>query len=117
MPRPYRSGRLAPAAIFRARPDDSSEIIMWPWGVGLALAAAVAGGYALWLGVGKLRDLRARRASAPRSSPVPPQGTGTLLTRGEAAVARLREECASPTDPVLRDQISDFDDQAAAILV
>jgi len=88
---------------------------MWPWGVGLALAAAVAGGYALWLGV---RKLLARRSTAPRpSSPAQPQGAGPLLKRGEAAVARLRAECSSPTDPVLLDQVSDFDDQAAAILV
>ncbi|GAA2371727.1 ABC transporter substrate-binding protein [Dactylosporangium salmoneum] len=90
-----------------------------PWVVGLALAVAIAGGYALWRIVTLVRF---RRASGPRAGHAPAAPKAEVVTadrlvkRAEAAVARLREQTDSPRDPLLRAQIGDVDDHAAEVL-
>jgi hypothetical protein len=51
--------------------------------------------------------------------PAPTKGGAAegWLLRAEAAVRTLRQQTESPTDPVLRAQISDVDDQAAGAVV
>ncbi len=74
-----------------------------PWlVVGLAVAAAVAGGYGLWVA----RSRRRRPADPVAAS----------LRRAEQAVARLREQTRAPKDPTLRAQLDDVDDKAAEVL-
>ncbi len=74
-----------------------------PWlVVGLAVAAAVAGGYGLLLA-------RARRRSP--SDPVT-----TSLKRAERAVERLRAQTRSAKDPTLRAQLDEVDDKATEVL-
>ncbi|MER7273037.1 ABC transporter substrate-binding protein [Dactylosporangium sp. NPDC000244] len=89
-----------------------------PWEIGLVAALAIAGGYALWRIVARVRF---RRAAGARGGPSgPPKAEAVtadrLVKRAEAAVARLREQTDSPRDPVLRAQIGDVDDHAAEVL-
>jgi hypothetical protein len=83
--------------------------------VGLAIAGTV---YGIRVGLGALTDRRPRRAPDPRTAnlPAPPRGSPAerWLRRAEAAVATLYQQTESPADPVLRGQIGEVDDQAAA---
>lgn len=90
------------------------------WGLGLAVAFAIAAGYALWRLAATVRFRRATmaRAGRPAATPGPEAVTAAgLIKRAEAAVSRLREQTDSPRDPVLRAQIGDVDDHAAEVLV
>src|SRR6185312_15308013 len=74
-----------------------------PWlVVGLAVAAAVAGGYGLWLALARRRSL---------DDPV----TGSLK-RAEQAVDRLRAQTKAAKDPTLRAQLADLNDKATEVL-
>jgi len=90
------------------------------WGLGLAVAFAIAAGYALWRLAAAVRFRRATMAAAGRPATTPGAEAITaagLIKRAEAAVSRLREQTNSPRDPVLRAQIGDVDDHAAEVLV
>jgi hypothetical protein len=86
--------------------------------VGLAVAGVV---YAVRVGLGALTDRAARPAPAadldPRL-PTPPRGSPAdrWLRRAGAAVGTLHRQTESPSDPGLRAQIGDVDDQAAGAL-
>jgi hypothetical protein len=88
--------------------------------VGLGIAGAV---YGVRVGLGALSD-RAGRAPKPRPDPglaalpTPPRGSPAdrWLRRAEAAVDTLHRQTESPSDPTLREQICDVDDQAAGAL-
>jgi branched-chain amino acid transport system substrate-binding protein len=74
-----------------------------PWlVVGLAVAAAVAGGYGLWLGWS-----RRRRSADP---------VAASLKRAEQAVDRLRAQTRTAQDPTLRAQLDEVDDKATEVL-
>src|SRR5690349_18153628 len=74
-----------------------------PWlVVGLAVAAAVAGGYGLWV-------VLARRRSV--DDPV-----AASLKRAERAVERLRAQTKAAKDPTLRAQLDEVDDKATEVL-
>jgi hypothetical protein len=83
--------------------------------VGLGIAGAV---YGVRVVVGALSDRS--RAPAPRplppGLPVPPRGSPAdrWLRRAQAAVEALHRQTESPSDPVLRGQVADTDDRAAA---
>jgi hypothetical protein len=87
--------------------------------VGLAIAGAV---YGVKVGLGAL----ARRPAGPASRPDPataqlPQPTRggpawSWLRRAETAVDTLHRQTESPSEPMLRSQIGDIDDQAAGAL-
>lgn len=83
--------------------------------VGLAIAGAV---YGVRVGAGALaeRSHPPLRRPAPTGLPVPPRNSPAdrWLRRAVAAVTALHQQTESPTDPVLRDQIADTDDRAAA---
>ncbi|WP_433202656.1 ABC transporter substrate-binding protein [Dactylosporangium sp. CS-047395] len=81
-----------------------------PWVVGLAVAVAIAGGYAIWR---FWSTVRFARAAKPDTAP---QNADVLIKRAEAAVAKLREQTGAPRDEVLRGQIEDVDDHAAEVL-
>ncbi|NJC64041.1 hypothetical protein HC028_05880 [Planosporangium flavigriseum] len=87
--------------------------------VGLGIAGVV---YAVRVGLGAITD---HAAAAPAAAadldprlPAPTRGGDAerWLRRAEGAVGTLRQQTESPRDPVLRDQISDVDDQAAGVL-
>jgi hypothetical protein len=82
--------------------------------VGLAIAGAV---YGVKVGIGVLTD---RAGAPPRTPDLPEPRRGgpadTWLRRARAAVLTLHRQTESPADPVLRAQIGDVDDQAAAAL-
>jgi hypothetical protein len=88
--------------------------------VGLGIAGAV---YGVRVGLGVLGD---RAARPPRQRPdpglaalpTPPRGSpaGRWLRRAETAVGTLHRQTESPSDPTLRGQISDVDDQAGGAL-
>src|SRR5690242_11453769 len=74
-----------------------------PWlVVGLAVAAAVAGGYGLWLGWSR------------RHRPADP--VAVSLKRAEQAVDRLRAQTRTAKDPTLRAQLDEVDDKATEVL-
>jgi len=90
-----------------------------PWEIGLAVALAIAGGYALWRLAAAVRFRRASMSPAGGPAAPPPAEAVTadrLVKRAEAAVSRLREQTDAPRDPVLRAQIGDVDDHAAEVL-
>ncbi|WP_432826838.1 ABC transporter substrate-binding protein [Dactylosporangium sp. CA-092794] len=90
-----------------------------PWEIGLAVAIAIAGGYALWrlVAVARFRRATAPHAKRPATPPKAEAASADrLVKRAETAVARLREQTDSPSDPVLRAQIGDVDDHAAEVL-
>jgi hypothetical protein len=85
--------------------------------IGLAIAGTV---YGVRVGLGALTDRQAKRparVNAP-NLPAPRRGSPAerWLRRAEAAVATLRRQAESPSDPVLRAQIGEIDDQAAGAL-
>jgi hypothetical protein len=88
--------------------------------VGLAIAGAV---YGVRVGLGVLTDRAPAvvrgAASGVSELPTPPRGSvaDRWLRRAEAAVGTLHHQTESPTDPVLRGQIGDVDDQAAGVLI
>src|SRR5690348_15730834 len=74
-----------------------------PWlVVGLAVAAAVAGGYGLWVVLARRRSL---------DDPV-----ADSLKRAERAVERLRTQTKAAKDPTLRAQLDEVDDKATEVL-
>jgi len=74
-----------------------------PWlVVGLAVAAAVAGGYGLWLALARRRSL---------DDPV-----AGSLKRAQQAVDRLRAQTKAAKDPTLRAQLADVNDKATEVL-
>lgn len=89
--------------------------------IGVPLGLAIAGTvYGVRVGLGALTDRQPRRPSPPgaRMLPAPPRGSPAdrWLRRAEAAVATLRRQSESPTDPTLRGQIGEVDDQAEGAL-
>jgi branched-chain amino acid transport system substrate-binding protein len=86
-----------------------------PWGWGLAVAAAIAGGYAGWRLVAVVRFRRSVRSRAAAHADEP-MTADRLIKRAEAAVAKLREQTQQPRDEILRAQIGDVDDHAAEVL-
>jgi hypothetical protein len=87
--------------------------------VGLAIAGAV---YGVRVGLGALGDRSSSPAPRPDPAlaalPQPVRGGAAWgwLRRAELAVTTLHRQTESPTDPVLRVQIGDVDDQAAGAL-
>jgi hypothetical protein len=87
--------------------------------VGLAIAGAV---YGVKVGIGVLTDRPSGPAGAARTGtaglPQPPRGSAAdrWLRRARAAVETLHHQTESPSDPTLRGQINDVDDQAAGAL-
>jgi branched-chain amino acid transport system substrate-binding protein len=74
-----------------------------PWlVVGLAVAAAVAGGYGLWLALARRRSLEDPVADS--------------LKRAEQAIDRLRAQTKAAKDPTLRDQLADVNEKANEVL-
>jgi hypothetical protein len=86
--------------------------------VGIGIAAVV---YGVKVTVGTLAERGtagvARPGPADLPAPVPGGKADGWLRRAEAAVRDLRQLTESPRDPVLRDQIGDVDDHAAATVV
>jgi hypothetical protein len=90
--------------------------------VGLAVAGAV---YGIRVGLGALTDRgessprsRPLTATPPASLPRPPRGSDAerWLRRAETAVRTLRRQAEGTGDPILRGQVSEVDDSAAAAL-
>ncbi|GGM58244.1 hypothetical protein ACFFX1_51465 [Dactylosporangium sucinum] len=86
--------------------------------VGLAVAGAV---YGIRVGLGAMTDRggSTRPQVKPAANlPSPPRGSDAerWLRRAEAAVRTLRQQSEGSPDPVLRGQIGEVDDQAAAAL-
>ena len=83
--------------------------------VGLAIAGTV---YGVRVGAGMLADRSHPPVSrpAPTGLPAPPRNSPAdrWLRRAVGAVTALHQQTESPADPVLRGQIADTDDRAAA---
>jgi hypothetical protein len=85
--------------------------------VGVGIAGVV---YGVRVAAGALSDRSSARlelAASDLPAPVPGGAADGWLRRAEAAVRALQQLTESPRDPVLRDQISDVDDHAAATVV
>lgn len=83
--------------------------------VGAAIAATV---YGVKVGLGALTD-RGTPARPPATAlPEPPRGSQAdgWLRRARAALLMLQQQTNSPPDPVLRSQVDDVDDRAAAVV-
>ncbi|MDT5035231.1 MAG: hypothetical protein QOE03_416 [Micromonosporaceae bacterium] len=100
------TGALAPAGLLIGVP------------VGLGIAGVV---YAVRVGLSAVTDREPRPVAVADTDPrlpAPPRGSVAerWLRRAEAAVSTLHRQTESPSEPTLRAQICDVDDQAAAAL-
>jgi hypothetical protein len=86
--------------------------------VGLVIGAAVLGAKVV-VGAATARERRTPvERSRPDALPLPAPGSpaARLLSRGDAAVARITTLAQAPGDPWLREQVSDVDDESAQAL-